>query len=230
MIIPKQTFSIYGIMIVSAVFIGLFYILVSLRKEIKNNKLILLYVFLYMVFAVVFGIKVSIYQNAENHYAVRPGLYSYGGVIGVILSAVIFERIIPTNGKLLKSATISLPLTYAIGKIGCLRAGCCYGIPYTGFLSVTYIDKMQFSVFPVQLTETIAFLAIFVLCNALRYNKNIVYITAIISAVTKFALDYLRYEHIGKILTTNQVLSIFLVAITVAVYVINKAKEKNNDL
>lgn len=230
MIIKNQVIPVYGIMILLSLVIGLLYILISLKKEGIRNKNVYLFILLYLIFTMMFGLKISISQNAENHYIIKGGLYSYGGAIGVILAAVIFEKILPTNNKIVKYAIISLPLTYAISKLGCFHAGCCYGIPYEGPLSVTYIDKMQFSVFPVQMLETIVFLAIFILCNALQNNKYIVYITFFISAMVKFALDYLRYEHIGKVLTTNQILGIILVLITVVIYVFNKVKEKRNDL
>lgn len=230
MIIKNQVIPVYGIMILLSLVIGLLYILISLKKEGIRNKNVYLFILLYLIFTMMFGLKISISQNAENHYIIKGGLYSYGGAIGVILAAVIFEKILPTNSKIVKYAIISLPLTYAISKLGCFHAGCCYGIPYEGPLSVTYIDKMQFSVFPVQMLETIVFLSIFILCNALQNNKYIVYITIFISAMVKFALDYLRYEHIGKVLTTNQILSIILVLITVVIYVFNKVKEKRNDL
>ena len=98
-------------------------------------------------------------------------------------------------------------------------------------LSVTYTDKMDYSVFPVQILETISFLGIFVLCNLLKNKKNIMYITIFISALAKFLLDFLRFEHTHqKIITENQKFSIFLIIITIVIFFLNKNKEKKYDL
>lgn len=230
MVIKNQVIPVYGIMILLSLVIGLLYILISLKKEGIRNKNVYLFILLYLIFTMMFGLKISISQNAENHYIIKGGLYSYGGAIGVILAAVIFEKILPTNNKIVKYAIISLPLTYAISKLGCFHAGCCYGIPYDGPLSVTYIDKMQFSVFPVQMLETIVFFMIFVICNYLKKSKNAIYITIILSALAKFLLDYLRYEHIGKTFTINQGYSIILIVVAIGIFVFNKIKEKKHDL
>lgn len=230
MIIKNQVIPVYGIMILLSLVIGLLYILISLKKEGIRNKNVYLFILLYLIFTMMFGLKIYISQNAENRYIIQGGLYSYGGAIGVILAAVVFEKILPTNNKIVKYAIISLPLTYAISKLGCFHAGCCYGIPYEGPLSVTYIDKMQFSVFPVQMLETIVFFIIFVICNYLNKNKNAIYITIILSALAKFLLDYLRYEHIGKTLTINQGYSIVLIVVAIGIFVFNKIKEKKHDL
>ncbi len=230
MIIKNQVIPVYGIMILLSLVIGLLYILISLKKEGIRNKNVYLFILLYLIFTMMFGLKISISQNAENRYIIQGGLYSYGGAIGVILAAVIFEKILPTNNKIVKYAIISLPLTYAISKLGCFHAGCCYGIPYEGPLSVTYIDKMQFSVFPVQMLETIVFFIVFAVCNYLKKNKNAIYITIILSALAKFLLDYLRYEHIGKTFTINQGYSIILIVVAIGIFVFNIIKEKKHDL
>ena len=63
---------------------------------------------------------------------------------------------------------------YAVGKIGCFFAGCCYGIEYNGFLNVTYnysaIAPKGISLFPIQLLESIVFLIIF-LYTFIKFHK-----------------------------------------------------------
>jgi prolipoprotein diacylglyceryltransferase len=181
-----------------------------------------MYIDFTVIMGILFTVITSIIQNPKEPVI---GLSSYGGVLGVIISAWIFEKIMHTNNKLTKYAFLSLPLAYSIGKIGCFTAGCCSGIPYDGIFSITYVDKLNIPVFPIQLLETFTFFTIFALCDRYRNTKNIVYIETIICAVAKFLLDFLRYDHyISKKLTVNQIFSIFVIIITIIIYIVNKRK------
>lgn len=227
MVISKQTFPFYGIILLISMSLGLSYIFRMLKKEGIKDKNIYLYILLYGLFAFVFGkFYTMIYSNDYN--ILKAGLSSYGGLIGVILATITFELILPTNKKLIKYAIISLPLTYGIAKIGCFIAGCCYGIPYDGIFKVIYIDDLNIGQFPIQITETMVFIIIFLICNKLRNNKNIIYITALISTIAKFLLDFLRYEHLNKILTTNQIFSIIIVIVLIIIFIIRSKTKKTN--
>ena len=226
MIISKQTFPFYGIIILISVIISLLYIFNMLKKENIKDKNIYLYILLYGISAIVFGKIYTIVTTGFKYNILNAGLSSYGGVVGVILASIIFEFIVPTNKKLIKYTVISLPLTYAVGKIACFIAGCCHGIPYNGIFNVIYKDDLNIGVFPIQILETIIFIIIFIICNKLRNNKNIVYITIFISIVLKFLLDFLRYDHINQILTINQIFSIILLIILAIVYVFRSKFKK----
>lgn len=226
--IGKQIFPFYGIILLIAISLGLFYVYRMLKKENIKDKNIYLYILLYGLFAIVFGKLYTIVTSNFKYNMLNAGLSSYGGLIGVVLSCIIFELILPTNKKIIKYTIISLPLTYGIAKIGCFIAGCCNGIPYDGIFKVIYRDGLNIGQFPVQITETIVFIIIFLICNKLRNNKNIIYITALISTIAKFLLDFLRYEHINKILTTNQIFSIIIVIVLTIIFIIRSKIKKTN--
>lgn len=224
MIISKQTFPFYGIILLISIIISLFYIYRMLKKENIKDKNIYLYILLYGLFAIVFG-KFYTMITSNEYNILKAGLSSYGGLIGVILASIIFEFIVPTNKKIIKYTIISLPLTYGIGKIACFIAGCCYGIPYNGIFNVVYKDGLNIPLFPIQITETIVFIMIFIICNKLRNNKNIIYITILISTISKFLLDFLRYEHINKLITANQIFSIIVIIVIIVLLIIKKLKK-----
>lgn len=224
MIISKQTFPFYGIILLISIIISLFYIYRMLKKENIKDKNIYLYILLYGLFAIVFG-KFYTMITSNEYNILKAGLSSYGGLIGVILASIIFEFIVPTNKKIIKYTIISLPLTYGIGKIACFIAGCCYGIPYNGLFNVIYKDGLNIPLFPIQITETIVFIMIFIICNKLRNNKNIIYITIFISTIAKFLLDFLRYEHINKLITTNQIFSLVIIIVLIIIVIIKKLKK-----
>ncbi|MBQ8131649.1 MAG: prolipoprotein diacylglyceryl transferase [Bacilli bacterium] len=222
MIFSRINFPIYGIIIILSVLIGMLYVYFSLKKENYTDKNIRLYFFLYITFSFVLGKLFTQITNPNTKNFFEAGLSAYGGLVGVLLAAYTFEKILPTDNKIIKYSIISLPLIYGLTKIACFIVGCCYGIPYNGIFSVTYTDGLNKPLFPIQIVETIVFLVIFYICNKQRNNKNIIYITIVLVSIFKFLLDFLRYDHVTKIITVNQIFSIMLLIGTIIVFLINK--------
>jgi len=208
--IPTFKFNYYGLMISISVIAGFLYIYYSLKKDGYQKKNIKLYFLMYLSFIISFGLSFNNIEGNKNIMS-NIGLSSYGCLIGAVLSAIIFEKIVPCDKKLIKYNILSLPLTYGIAKIGCFLAGCCYGIPYSGPLSVTYSNGLNIPLFPVQIVESIVFILIFLIINKYKNNKYIVMYCAFSGLIGKFLLDFLRYDHVTKQFTTNQYVSIILI-------------------
>lgn len=225
MVIHRYKFPFYVVIILISIIIGMIYIYRNLKKEGCNNKQVLLYFIMYFSFTFVFGKMYTSIVFGKTGF-MKAGLSSYGGLIGVVVSAIIFEKMLPLNNKLIKHAILSLPLVYGLTKIACAIAGCCGGIPYEGIFKVKYVDMQNIWQFPVQVTETIVSLIIFMICYKFRDKKNISYITLILVSITKFLLDFLRYDHVKILITRNQIFSIILLIITISVFSINKFREK----
>lgn len=224
MIMHKINFPFYGIIIILSVFIGMFYIFHNLKKEGYKNKQILLYFLMYISFAFVCGKIYTVLAYGESDF-LKAGLSAYGGLIGVVIASIIFEKIISTDGKIIKYTILSLPLVYGLTKIACFISGCCGGIPYDGLFKIKYVDLLNIWQFPIQMTEVIVSLLIFGICLLLKNNKNINYIVLILVFIAKFLLDFLRYEHINQLITPNQICSIVLLIVTITVFIINKKKK-----
>lgn len=221
MIIHKIDFPLYGIIIVSSVIIGMLYIYYNLKKEGYKNKSILLYFIMYIAFAFICGKMYTVLAYGKSNI-LTAGLSAYGGLIGVVIASIIFEKILPTDGKIIKYTILSLPLVYGLTKIGCLIVGCCGGIPYEGIFKMKHTYMLNTWQFPIQLTETLVFLLTFIICHLLNKNKNINYIVLGLVSILKFMLDYLRYDHINISISRNQVFSIILLVATILTYIINK--------
>jgi prolipoprotein diacylglyceryltransferase len=225
MAIYKLKYPLYGLIIILSLFIGLLYIFKSLKKDNYYSKKVLLYFFIYISCIFYFAKLFSMFSNKTSF--LESGLSSYGGLIGVIISAIIFEKILPLDNKLIKYSIISLPLIYSISKLACFISGCCIGIPYTGPFYVIYKDLSNIKVFPVQLVESITFFIIFILCNKLKNNKYINSLTVIISSLTKFLLDFLRYDHVNSLLTVNQIFSLILILLTLILMIYTNKKMRS---
>jgi phosphatidylglycerol:prolipoprotein diacylglycerol transferase len=58
----------------------------------------------------------------------QGGMTFYGGLFGGILAGILACRLKKVNvGDMADLAAMSFPLGYALGRIGCLLNGCCYG-------------------------------------------------------------------------------------------------------
>ena len=227
MIINEIKFPIYGIMIILSILIGMIYIFLNIKSDIKKDRRLALFFILVFPFTLLFGIYFTMITSG-NFSLSNIGLSSYGGLIGLILSAVIFDKILPNDKKIIKYTILALPLIYGISKLGCTFVGCCYGIPYNGPLNISYPFRNVYNVFPIQLTEVLVFIIAFFILNRFKDIKNIIPITVITGATLKFLLDFLRHSHINQILSVNQIFSLVLVVIAVIFIVKNKKKTKRN--
>ena len=227
MTINEIKFPIYGVMIILSILLGMLYIFLNIKEDIKKDNRLLLYFVLVVPFTILFGLYFSM-VTSMNFNIFEVGLSSYGGLIGLILSSIIFEKILPTKWKIFKYTILALPFIYGISKLGCTFVGCCYGIPYNGPLNISYPFRNVYNVFPVQLTEVLVFIIAFFILNRFKDIKNIIPITVITGATLKFLLDFLRHSHINQILSVNQIFSLVLVVIAVIFIVKNKKKTKRN--
>lgn len=168
MVINEINFPIYAFIILIAIIFGVIFNYIYLKKTNVDQKLILLYLLQYIVFSIVGGL---IFKNSFKKIIVIS-LSSYGGAIGAITSAIVFERMYPKDNIFIKGTILSLPLVYSISKIGCFLAGCCFGIPYDGVFSVTYTNGLNIPQMPIQLMETIVFMILFVICLFFRKKEN----------------------------------------------------------
>ena len=199
------------------------YIYICVDKEKISKKNIFVFFSMFFIIVILCG-KIYTLIEYPNSNFLKIGVTGYGGLIGVILSALIYYFIYKDK-RFIKYAILSLPLMYGFAKLSCFFNGCCYGIPYNGILSVTYPHVMSKSLFPIQLVETISFIILFNICNSMNKHKNIIYITLLLTFILKFLLDFLRYSHTYDLISNNQVVSIIFCFITIIIYFINKRKK-----
>jgi len=106
------------------------------------------------------------------------GFVFYGGLIGGIGAVLAYaHKYQVPKLELVNVLTPVIPFIHGFGRIGCFLAGCCYGIPYDGPLSVVYTQSIaaprNIAMFPVQLLESLLlFLLAFFLLSYDRLAKN----------------------------------------------------------
>lgn len=88
------------------------------------------------------------------------GFVFYGGVLGALLGIAVYGRLRKIDAwGLVNACAPCLPLAHAFGRLGCLVAGCCYGVPWDGPVAVVYdhspLAPNGVTLFPVQLAEAL---------------------------------------------------------------------------
>jgi phosphatidylglycerol:prolipoprotein diacylglycerol transferase len=171
------------------------------------------------------------------------GFVFYGGYFGGVLGYYLGTKIAKTRfTDFVDVFCILVPLVHGFGRIGCFCAGCCYGINYSGLLSVRFAHPFSSApintpLFPVQLLE--AFLLLFLsLClffydkkNILNRKRNIrvslLYFASY--SVIRFFLEFLRFDkERGFVfgLSTSQIISLFVFVLSLILYFYSNTKKE----
>jgi len=154
------------------------------------------------------------------------GIVFYGGLIGGVFGAVLGTRIAKCRLSTALDAIVPfVPLGHAIGRIGCVMAGCCYGFEYEGPFALHYPHVItgvlaDQGYFPVQPLEALLNVGICILLLYLgKRTKRPFGILAwylTIYAISRFFLEFLRGDSIRGVwngLSTSQYISIGLLVL-----------------
>lgn len=166
------------------------------------------------------------------------GIVFYGGLIGGVFGAMMGIRIAGCKFADVERVIVPyIPLGHAVGRIGCVLAGCCHGFAYDGPFALYYPHSVaglspEQGYFPVQLLEALINLCI--CCFLLWYEKKMKRATDLLFtylklyAISRFFLEMLRGDTARGVwygLSTSQVISILLFIISI-VGVLWKRKDK----
>ncbi len=96
-------------------------------------------------------------KNLDFSFLISGGIVFYGGLLGGIFGGICTIKLLNISVSQLEKCVVPyIPLGHAIGRIGCLMAGCCYGIEYKGAFAVSSeFLPSSYSVFPVQALEAL---------------------------------------------------------------------------
>ena len=155
----------------------------------------------------------------------RGGLVFYGGLIGASLTGIIYVR--AKKLPLWKLADIlapSIALGHAIGRIGCLMNGCCYGRACELPWAIRFPADHETHGVPVHPTQIYESLLNFALCAALAwlYRRKkfdgqifatyLVCYALLRTFVESFRGDYPVY-YLGGMVTPAQLVSVGILAV-----------------
>lgn len=170
----------YGLTLVLAFFISTYLATLQAKREGFNPDLIFNLLFLVFIFGII-GARVFYVFNNFKFYLHYPleiimlqhgGMSWFGGVIFGATSAILFIR--RNKLKPLEILDLVVPfvaLGQAIGRIGCLLNGCCFGKPISGF--GLYFKVFDQVLIPTQLYSSLILLLIFFLLRSIQNRKHL---------------------------------------------------------
>lgn len=165
------------------------------------------------------------------------GFVVYGGLIGGVLTAVIFSKI--KKISFLNYFDLIMPcvaLAQGFGRIGCLMAGCCYGAETTSafhimFTSSGYAPNGVWLI-PTQIIMAGADIANCLILSLIHKKSKTEGQTGacflIFYSIGRFLIEYLRNDprgHVGP-LSTSQFIAIVILLVGVCLYIYTGKRKK----
>lgn len=222
---------LYGLMIGLGFIIGIALAARQAKKEgVSPERIMDLGV--YLLLAAIVGSRLLFVLTNLQEFARKPfeafalwkgGLVFYGGLLAAVPVGIWYVK----RHKLpvWKSADIMAPsiaLGQAFGRLGCFSAGCCYGAPSSGWLSVTFSNPLSLAppgipLFPTQLMESTGALLIFGALLLLRRRKKfdgqLFWLYTLMYACLRFLIEFFRGDavrglYFGNIISTSQIIAI----------------------
>ena len=171
---------------------------------------------------------------------IDSGFSFYGGLIFGACCVFAASLLLKVDFNLYaKNLIFLVPLLHGIWKIGCFMGGCCYGIPYGGPGSVTYLEGVKapagIELFPIQLLES----GISFVMTAILYVKGrkkqwkypvLEYIGCY--AVIRFCIEFFRWNETKWLLSDAQMTSLGCIIVVALCYCLkerNIAKRDKNE-
>jgi phosphatidylglycerol---prolipoprotein diacylglyceryl transferase len=164
----------------------------------------------------------------------RAGGVFYGGLLGALVAAVFFVKV--KKVPFLDFADAAAPgvaLGQAIGRLGCLAAGCCWGGQCTKPWAITFTDPhagenvgvpMGVPLHPTQLYEAVGLFVLFGLILAFgkgRAAGRTFSVYLIGAAILRFTVEFYRDDPRGLVpgtdLSTSQGIAVGLFVLGVAI-------------
>ncbi len=173
----------------------------------------------------------SILKDPSILWDFKNGYVVYGGIIGGVLAGFLYCR--KKKVSFLKYFDLVMPavaLAQGLGRLGCFFAGCCYGRETNAWYGITFRNS-KFAPNNVKLvpTQLISSAGDFLICGILLLyakrnpvNGRVASAYLILYGFGRFGVEFLRNDYRGNIgwMSTSQLISVVIVAIGVALYLI----------
>jgi phosphatidylglycerol:prolipoprotein diacylglycerol transferase len=236
--IGPLTLHTYGVLLALAFLAGLWAAGWQARKAGMNASAIA-DMAVYVLIAGLVGAKLLLLVVEWSHYSRNPkelfslvqsGGVFYGGLIGALPVAWWYARRHSLSGW--QTADVLAPavvIGQAVGRIGCLAAGCCHGraaeVPWAISFSDEYAHRVVGTplgtpLHPTQIYESVACLVIFFILVAMaarkKFHGQVALAYVVLYGVARFVIEFYRGDVVrGAIfdgaLSTSQFIAILMI-------------------
>jgi phosphatidylglycerol:prolipoprotein diacylglycerol transferase len=240
------TIHTYGLMLAAAFIAGIWVTSRNARKEgihpdsIWNMGLV-------VIFSALVGAKllllISDYQYYSQNFreifslsTLRSGGVFYGGLLLAMISAIWYLRKKQLPAWIIADfAAPGIALGQALGRIGCLSAGCCYGKPTQMPWGITFTSQyahdnvgvpLNTPLHPTQIYESVGAFCLFLFLmwrlSRKHFTGQILLEYLMLYSLLRFVIEFYRYDDRGFVLhgllSTSQFIAILIFLGSAAVY------------
>lgn len=245
--IGRFTVHGYGLMIgigfLAAVFVGSY---LAKKSGLSDNDFVNMAMFVLIIGFLggkLLHVIVEFRAFLEDPLSVigSEGFVVYGGIITGIATIYAYCRIKKLEFiRYIDLFAASVPINQALGRIGCLLAGCCYGKRTTSGFSLVFPERCCAPAgVPLLPTQPIMAAGNFVIFSVLvvlwlrGYDKKKGLMTSlylIMYSVGRFFIEFLRDDERGSVgvLSTSQFISLFIFAAGSVLLFITLSKDKRS--
>ncbi|MBI2343038.1 MAG: prolipoprotein diacylglyceryl transferase [Deltaproteobacteria bacterium] len=246
------TIYTYGVLVATAFLVGMFWVDREARRVGENPARATDLVF-YIIVAAIVGSRIvyvlvsereQFFQDPLSFFRIwEGGLVFYGGFLGALLVALWYIQKHHLN--FWRTADIFVPgvaLGHAIGRVGCLMAGCCHGRPalHNAWWTLTFPPHEHgfappgVPLYPTQPLESIAELLIFAILVVVgrrkRFEGEVFATYLFLYAIVRTALETVRGDAVrgflfGGLLSTSQAISLLLGFAAIGIWVVRRRKD-----
>jgi phosphatidylglycerol:prolipoprotein diacylglycerol transferase len=169
-------------------------------------------------------------EDPTRVFALRDGgLVFYGGFIGTMLGFALYARLKRARFfDLTDVMAPSLGFGHALGRVGCLAVGCCYGRPTDGPWAITFpegaVAPAGIPLIPTQVHEIVANFVIGLFLWKLpqgfsgRRTALVLGLYGAFRFTNEFFRNDDRGQFLGTVLTNGQATGLVMVALGIAVW------------
>ena len=236
------TIYTYGVMVALGILVASWILLKLSEAEGLNRKAVADVAF-WSIVAGMAGARLFFFlynpQYLKPWYRIlfiwEGGLVWFGGVLAGTATAVALSVKAKLNlWKLADLTSIPLSVGLGIGRIGCTMAGCCYGRVCESPFAIVFKNPksaapLNVPLCPTQPLSAVANFAIALVLYLLYRKKvkdGVLFATyAVLYGTFRFLVEFLRAtpKDIAGVLSNNQVMSIIMVAVGVAILYIRSS-------
>ncbi len=230
------TIHTYGLMLAIAFIAGIWLTSRNARKSGINPDLIW-NMGLIVIFAALVGAKILLFFSDYTYYSQNPreifslstlrssGTYYGGLLLALVASALYLRRAKLPTWSVADLAAPGIALGQAIGRLGCLSAGCCYGKPTRLPWGITFTDRYAYEnvgvplntpLHPTQIYEAVATFLLFLYLtwrlSRKHFTGQVVLEYLASYAVIRFIVEFFRDDERGFVLngllSTSQLIAV----------------------
>ena len=127
---------------------------------------------------------------------------------------------------------VTVPLGHGFGRIGCLMAGCCHGLPSE---SGVYFQNLGYRAIPTQLYEALFLFALSVVLWFLvkRFPSSGLGVYLAAYGIWRFFIEFYRGDERGRtvvpFLTPSQLVSLLMLAAGIALLIVRARRRSHEE-